>query len=127
MPYRKALQDAARRSGCNEADDGAGGHQRRTLPDHQCQDVAALRAKRHPDRDLTASLRHRVAEQAVDVNGVHDIIVRWASGGVLGSSLPEVLEAATEDAAAQGDDGVGPGDGPAHAGALVWNDPPVNP
>ena len=37
------------------------------------------------------------------------------SGGICGTSLPEVLEAATEDAAAQGDDGVGPGDGPAHA------------
>ena len=34
------------------------------------------------------------------------------------SSFPEVLEAATEDAAAQGDDGVGAGHGPAHAGAL---------
>ena len=50
--------------------------------------------------------------------GVHDIIVRWGSGGTCGSSLPEVLEASAEDAAAQGDDGVGPGDGPAHAGAL---------
>ena len=41
-----------------------------------------------------------------------------ASGGICRSSFPEVLEAATEDAAAQGDDGVGAGDGPAHAGAL---------
>ena len=49
---------------------------------------------------------------------VHDTIVRCASGGICGSSLPEVLEASAEDAAAQGDDGVGPGDGPAHAGAL---------
>ena len=49
---------------------------------------------------------------------VHDIIVVRPSGGVCGSSLPEVLEAAAEDAAAQGDDGVGASDGPAHAGAL---------
>ena len=41
-----------------------------------------------------------------------------ASGGLRGSSLPEVLEAAAEDAAAQGEDGVGAGDGPTHAGAL---------
>ena len=38
-----------------------------------------------------------------------------ASGGLRGSSLPEVLEAAAENSAAQGEDGVGAGDGPAHA------------
>ena len=41
-----------------------------------------------------------------------------ASGGVRGSSFPEVFEAAAEDAAAQSEDRVGAGDGPAHAGAL---------
>ena len=40
------------------------------------------------------------------------------SGGVCGSPLPEVLEAAAEQAAAQGDDGVAASDGPAHTGAL---------
>ena len=56
--------------------------------------------------------------QATSSLRVHDIIVVRPSGGVCGSSLPEVLEAAAEDAAAQGDDGVGASDGPAHAGAL---------
>ena len=39
-----------------------------------------------------------------------------AASGV--SSFPEAFEAAPEDAAAQGEDGIGAGDGPVHSGAL---------
>ena len=35
------------------------------------------------------------------------------------AALPELLEAATELAGAQGDDGVGPGDAPVHAGTFA--------
>ena len=46
--------------------------------------------------------------------------VRFVSAVLCGgvSSFPEGFEAAAEDAAAQGEDGVGAVDGPVHAGAL---------
>ena len=56
--------------------------------------------------------------QGVYPAGVHDRFVRCLSGGVCGSSLPEIFEAPAEQAASQGDDGVGAGYGPAHAGGL---------
>ena len=42
--------------------------------------------------------------------------MRICSGG--GSPFPEILESSAEPGAAQGDDGVGTGEGPSHAGAL---------
>ena len=68
-----------------------------------------------PDSSIRTRLQDHLSRSCLRV---HDIIVRRPSGGVCGSSLPEVLEAAAEQAAAEGDDGVGAGDGPAHAGAL---------
>ena len=44
--------------------------------------------------------------------------MRCLSGPVCGSSLPEIFEARAEQAASQGDGGVGAVHGPAHAGAL---------
>ena len=52
------------------------------------------------------------------VTGARDGFVRCLSGGVCGSSLPEIFEAPAEQTASQGNDGVGAGHGPAHAGAL---------
>ena len=49
---------------------------------------------------------------------MHVRFVGGPSGGPGGSSFPEILEAAAELAAPQGDDGVGAGHGPVHAGAL---------
>ena len=50
----------------------------------------------------------------------HWVHVRFVSAVLCGgvSSFPEAFEAAAEDAAAQGEDGIGAVDGPVHAGAL---------
>ena len=63
---QEARQDATRRQGGEQAGDGAQGDERGALSDDERDDVAALGPQRHADPDLSAPLRHRVAEQPVD-------------------------------------------------------------
>jgi hypothetical protein len=58
--------ERTREAGCSgDADDNSGKRNPNTLPQHQRENTAALRAQRLPDRDLPRALDHRVGDHAV--------------------------------------------------------------